>query len=110
MGTPLPEHFDVLLIKDSEVDAWVAHALQVDVAGQGSSVSEALGEVQYAMAAAAVRLASADSSRWKIGKASSHYWHQYGNGYKVVVDVPDAPHVTAPVDVTVPTLREARVS
>ena len=109
MGTPLPDHFDVLLIKDSEVDAWVAHALQVDVAGQGSSISEALGEVQYAMAAAAVRLVSAEPLRAQIGKAPSEYWNQYRSGHKVIVDAPDAPHVSAPVVVTVPTLREARV-
>ena len=106
---PLPDRFDVLLIKDSEVGAWVAHALEVDVAGQGTSIPEALAKVQHAMAAAAVRFAS-DDNGLRLGKAPQEYWDQYAEGFKVEVDAPSKPVVKAAVSVTVPDFHEARVN
>lgn len=110
MQPHLPERFDVLLIKDSEVGAWVAHALEVDVAGQGESIPEALGKLQYAMAAAAIQMASGESDKMRISKAPQEYWDQYSEGFRVEVDAPREPVVRASVPVTVPSFHEARVS
>lgn len=101
---------DVVLIKDSVVDQWTAHLVELDVAAQGRTIPDALKEVQYVLAAATARAASSDTAlNVAVGAAPAEYRKQFESGIPVVVTMPNVPSIEPPLPVAVPTLGEARV-
>ena len=128
MAESTPKHIDVLLTKSEQM--WFAHGLQVDVAGQGESIREALEQLQFALAATLVLEANPDPVQERslqeadpamsagpmtipksIGQAPQKYWQMFESAAPLLLDsAPKAPEVQAANPVSLPELREARVS
>ena len=107
---PSLQSLDVVLIKDPALDAWTAHLVQIDVAAQGSTIQEALQEVQYALACASVIAAKSNSSlEVSVGAAPEEYIERFSQGVALRVDIPAVPAIDPPIETPVPPIREARV-
>ena len=108
---------EVLLIKDSALDAWTAHGLQINVAGQGKTIQAALESIRYSTAAASVRAIEQrpnddDALAQMVGTAPNKYWAQFSAGQVVEDrDLPAATQITVdpPVPAAVPEVGEVRI-
>lgn len=100
------DDLDIVLLKDSNLGLWVAHGVQADVAGQGSTIQDALEELQYVIAAAMVRISKSGTP---LLPSPPEYEAQFKDGVPVKVTYPSVPDIEPPVNVRVPQIREARV-
>ena len=109
-----PAAVDVLLMKGKTLKGvWIAHGLQLDVAGQGESITEALKEMQFAIAAASLCPAQSDNMpTTSVPEAPSEYWETFQGAEPIPADtfIPPKPHVSSPTPVSIPSLGEARIA
>ena len=101
---------DVILWKDDTLNVWVAHGLQLDVAGQGGTVEEALLQTQCALASALIFAEKEGKSLIQVtGKYPKNYWKEFEQGRKYDFGSVEPVQIEPPLDVEIPALGEARV-
>ena len=105
-----PETIDVLVMNGESLNVFIAHGLQLDVAGQGNSISEALDAMQFAVAAVALRAAECGVEPQMVEAATQDYWERFDSATPLDIPLPAVPKVECPGldDVPVPKVGSVR--